>query len=564
MKKSTKFIKKALALFLVVLISIESFAAVVSDDDGSAFVTKAEFEALKTDFAQQIVNYNTSIDSKIDGAIAQYLSGVNLSTRIDLKLDKNCLYTFPMLMFVNDLWNDADNMAYYSVSTPKTTQTFYQLRADYNSSSPYYKGMVFVDINPNAPQVYQIPKMANDSYNFGQLAGYYTTTNKTEGVDGFIISVGDITGTRQIGTTTYNTRERLTGGYGRDIATYAAHQKGTGTGGGHTYTNDSTSTGLSRTYHYSHIIGYTNDGGTHNPATMDLTRRQVWTPAYCPRARWGAGLFTGIRNINNFGWTYQTFLSQVQTIRNESDQNGWCVNDSYSETPNTNVFNWSRESVVDRVFAGSSNLPAEKLGRWSLTTDPDITLTSRYRARIRNDNTCAQLIGWSYNDAADYYARGLYSFNYDVEPYFVAADNSQRMPANTAYFSKLPAQLVYYYDSNNKKHFMDEGMYLQTFTDTGKVVLKLKFSGNDNVRIDINLSKKPFDYTWTSADNLRFTVGNNEYTTGYVFNTATEETVNIEIDDIIKGDDLYLRWKPNDGSKFCQLDSIEDFYIMAE
>ena len=53
----------------------------VSDNDGSAFVTKAEFEGLKKNFADQITNYNTSIDGKIDGAIASYLAGVRLSKK---------------------------------------------------------------------------------------------------------------------------------------------------------------------------------------------------------------------------------------------------------------------------------------------------------------------------------------------------------------------------------------------------------------------------------------------------------------------------------------------------
>ena len=79
MRKSTRSIKKLLALFLVVLMSIESLGAIVGDNDGSAFVTKAEFEALKDTFNNQIENYNTSIDSKIDGAIASYLAGVRIS-----------------------------------------------------------------------------------------------------------------------------------------------------------------------------------------------------------------------------------------------------------------------------------------------------------------------------------------------------------------------------------------------------------------------------------------------------------------------------------------------------
>ncbi|MBR0038481.1 MAG: hypothetical protein IJP71_00575 [Lachnospiraceae bacterium] len=84
MGKGTRLLKKLMALFLVVLMSIESFAAIVSDNDGSAFVTKAEFEAMKKDFADQVTNYNESIDRKIDGAIAAYLAGLRISTKYTL------------------------------------------------------------------------------------------------------------------------------------------------------------------------------------------------------------------------------------------------------------------------------------------------------------------------------------------------------------------------------------------------------------------------------------------------------------------------------------------------
>ena len=47
-------IKRKLALLLVVLMSINSIGAVVSDNDGSAFITKAEFDSLKNDFQNQI------------------------------------------------------------------------------------------------------------------------------------------------------------------------------------------------------------------------------------------------------------------------------------------------------------------------------------------------------------------------------------------------------------------------------------------------------------------------------------------------------------------------------
>lgn len=78
MKNSVKIIKRILATSIVLLLSVNNFAAVVSDSDGSAFITKAEFDSLKADFDSQINQYNASIDNKIDGAIASYLSGINL------------------------------------------------------------------------------------------------------------------------------------------------------------------------------------------------------------------------------------------------------------------------------------------------------------------------------------------------------------------------------------------------------------------------------------------------------------------------------------------------------
>ena len=86
MRKSISLIKRVAALFLVLLLSIESFAAIVSDNDGSAFITKAEFDSLRNDFQSQIDQYNTSIDQKIDGAIASYLSGIKLTRTEELTL----------------------------------------------------------------------------------------------------------------------------------------------------------------------------------------------------------------------------------------------------------------------------------------------------------------------------------------------------------------------------------------------------------------------------------------------------------------------------------------------
>lgn len=72
-------LSKKVALLLIFVLSINSFAAAVSDNDGSAFITKAEFDSLKNNFQSQINAYNTSIDAKIDDAIASYLNGIKMS-----------------------------------------------------------------------------------------------------------------------------------------------------------------------------------------------------------------------------------------------------------------------------------------------------------------------------------------------------------------------------------------------------------------------------------------------------------------------------------------------------
>ena len=59
---------KTLFVYLLAILMLFSFvnnAAVVADNDGSAFITKAEFDSLKNNFQSQIDQYNTSIDISV-------------------------------------------------------------------------------------------------------------------------------------------------------------------------------------------------------------------------------------------------------------------------------------------------------------------------------------------------------------------------------------------------------------------------------------------------------------------------------------------------------------------
>lgn len=86
MKKFDKIFKKVIFLFGI-LIVIKSYAAITSDNDGSVFISNAEFDALKSTFQGQLDNYFQNIDSKIDNAIASYLSGIKVTTEETGTLD---------------------------------------------------------------------------------------------------------------------------------------------------------------------------------------------------------------------------------------------------------------------------------------------------------------------------------------------------------------------------------------------------------------------------------------------------------------------------------------------
>ena len=77
-----KIVSVTLCMCCVLQFSVNS--AVLSDNDGSAFITKSEFDSLKNSFQSQLDNYNTAIDSKIDQAIASYIAGIKTETTSEL------------------------------------------------------------------------------------------------------------------------------------------------------------------------------------------------------------------------------------------------------------------------------------------------------------------------------------------------------------------------------------------------------------------------------------------------------------------------------------------------
>ena len=134
--KNRRIIKKALCLFFAFLLSINSFAAVVSDNDGSAFITKAEFDSLKNNFQSQLDQYNTSIDSKIDNAIASYLAGINIESETTL------LNNYQSMTIVGNQdsgvrWSSNNNLILCSYSTQKLAMDYFWISGDAYNGKGY-------------------------------------------------------------------------------------------------------------------------------------------------------------------------------------------------------------------------------------------------------------------------------------------------------------------------------------------------------------------------------------------------------------------------------------------
>lgn len=83
MNRHMKIFTKLIAIVCLLTMNINSFAA-VSANDGSAFITKAEFDVLVNTFNEQMDNYEKSLVSKVDGAIANYLASFDNTQTIML------------------------------------------------------------------------------------------------------------------------------------------------------------------------------------------------------------------------------------------------------------------------------------------------------------------------------------------------------------------------------------------------------------------------------------------------------------------------------------------------
>lgn len=182
--KKVKFI----VCLQVILFGTAMYAAAVSDNDGSAFITKAEFDSLKNDFQSQIDLYNSSIDSKIDTAIAQYLSGIKVATTERLSNATSKL-KYPVYIkmsnkgifdcdYFNDnsyakIWRPGYNLALTNTRNSETTVW----TGDYAGNYPETNFLSLIVNSDGTGLIDGCTKILKASLNINSITAYRSTAN---------------------------------------------------------------------------------------------------------------------------------------------------------------------------------------------------------------------------------------------------------------------------------------------------------------------------------------------------------------------------------------------------
>ena len=107
MKRIYKMSKRLIAIFMLLLLCINTYAN-TSSYDGTSFVTKSEFDSLVGLFNEQLNVYQSGLNTKIDDAIASYIGGLSQESFIAQTMLINSVGD--RYKFTNDwkLWSGTD------------------------------------------------------------------------------------------------------------------------------------------------------------------------------------------------------------------------------------------------------------------------------------------------------------------------------------------------------------------------------------------------------------------------------------------------------------------------
>ena len=580
MNKGTRLIKRVIALFLVLLLSIENFAAVVSDNDGSAFITKAEFDSLKNSFQSQIDQYNTSIDSKIDGAIAAYLAGIRVSTTENIALDSKTNYSFPVRLFYNDnSWNRRGS-GYYTLSRPRVRvpkySTWVMPRAGHATGN-----LTLVDdssYRENATLV--VPATTPSLFVAALIEEVFDIPHN----NGIVNQVEETSEQRSLGGQNYKIFDLKNEGKGHQYIDYKVTTEiQIQSNGGHFSVVTDTSL-PDRGFIYNMCLGLGVTSSTdpsvtqikNNPENyaIDWTTDKDGSGVYNwytlgPSVDTERSPIVATQAYNSYIETNVGVKKNWNVLMNEWNAEGskWLSKTTMKpkEVDSAN-FVWSQNGR-SYIFAGDSYMPAQKDAEFAFTpywadgTNTQVTLLDYVQPDFH------RAIYINSTDSDKYVTR--WSVKRPVwAPPFTAKYNSGLTSASNTAFSGLPAACVRWYDEEGLEHYLDEGMFLKTFANLSgeantsfEVTFDAPTSGTAQ-NLNFYVSKEPFNRVNAKTKLYPFKV-DSEATAVTSKTLQTGQKYKITVEDIKKNDQLYILWEPVGGyNTVIELSSLDNFTLI--
>ena len=544
-------IKKIMSLFIVLFLSTNTFAAVVSDNDGAAFITKAEFDSLKNNFQAQLNSYNAYIDNKIDSAIASYLEGATSGKINKMYLDSSTNYSYPLVLMSNSTaWNNTKS-DYYNVARNRVRfqqYTIVDFFEDYNQEH----NSILIDSDTDTT-IFTVP--------VGNLNTYlcYGFLNKkireVKGKNGELYVVTQSSSTRRVGSTNYKVFDIGEYGSGYQFVDYQIEYTTTrGRNAGHF--------GPSHNGYFTYCAVLMTNGGYDNVK-----------PAYNGNVNNWKGQWTDARFVSSgSGWSNRTFYmgrspSYVGTKVKISAIGEWNLHGSagveFTNKPiDSSSFVWDKTNKKSMVYAGTSTVPAQRTAKFAYEGNFQENLDTL--VECIDIQEAGYTNGWVYNPSSSNRTTGRF-FAWDctyIPP--LLAVNYDGYNSTVPSFGALPATCMRYYDSKGNEHFLDEGMFLCNFDKKGTVNFDVRFTAKSGTKnLNFYVSKYPFSRANLKTRLTQFKVNNS--TSTYTSRTlATGTTYHITVDDINVGEQLYLLWEPSSASDWVALSDFSNFTLTSK
>ena len=562
--------KKVFTILLVFILGINSFAAIVSDNDGSAFVTKAEFDALRKDFAEQIENYNESIDQKIDGAIAAYLAGLRLAQTVELELDPNCHYTFPLYYDPNNYWDNYTVTQGNKLFIPEFHMSQFNITI-HGYINPGGRGSEAVWASGSkSTGVITINSVSNRTM-ASQFRNQVVTNVRYKwdykGKNGILNKVTRLSGTRKINGTNYNLFNLDDEGIGRYIHSYKSTiSNGSSNGNMFTLSNNY-STGTAGLVGVNSSQFTVSGSGTgirwtvKNPSGTYTTTKLSKSYFAGRGGNWGNQ--NGITTYFPVGASL-TANQISQYLHNNGGEAPSYDKEFVTENPVAQADEYTKPYSRTLIYSRNMIMPANRDYDYALTADLQKGTDTKYYVVGGATDTIRNLAGWSETRKTIYNKVSIYVMALPPLMTWKWHSTTKYAPTESEPFSYLPATLVTYKDSNGKDHYMDEGMYLGKIDQSGDVYFDVAFkrdygtgTGTDLV---LHVSKQPFSYDSTEANYIEYQIGNNK---GTALQVKYGTNYTIKVPDLNKHDELYFEWIPVNDADLSSLTTFKNFKLIT-